>query len=193
MNKTEPQSTPEQGPGESSGRASWRVQLGFLIFIVSIGWPVLVPVLTLWGVSAASIATFSGVMLIASELLLLAGAAVAGKEGFDFIKQRVFGFLKSYGPPQKVSRTRYRIGLVLFLVPLLFGWAAPYFGHHVPGYESSPVTYAIGGDLMLLISLFLLGGDFWDKLHSLFLHDATANITKKDTAELQSAKVLPEL
>ncbi len=32
---------------------------------------------------------------------------------------------------------------------------------------------------MLLTSLFLLGGDFWDKLRSLFLRDATAMIPKK--------------
>ena len=120
-------------------------------------------------------------MLVLAELLMLAGAAIAGKEGFAFIKQNVFGFLKSYGPPQRVSKTRYQIGLVMFALPLLFGWAAPYFGHHLPGYETNPIAFAIVGDLVLLISLFLLGGDFWDKLHSLFLYDARVELPSRST------------
>ena len=31
----------------------------------------------------------------------------------------------------------------------------------------------VAGDLLLLASLFVLGGDFWDKLRSLFSHGAT--------------------
>ena len=31
-----------------------------------------------------------------------------------------------------------------------------------------------GGDLLLLTSLFVLGGDFWDKLRALFFHQAKA-------------------
>lgn len=38
---------------------------------------------------------------------------------------------------------------------------------------------AIAFDLPLLASLFVRGADFWDKLRSLFSHDATVVITKK--------------
>jgi hypothetical protein len=31
-------------------------------------------------------------------------------------------------------------------------------------------AYAIGGDLLLLASLFVLGGDFWDKIRALFVY-----------------------
>jgi hypothetical protein len=172
-------STTPAAATETPRRTVWRVRLGFAIFVVSIGWPILVPLLSLLRVSGTAIASFSGVMLIASELLMLAGAAVAGKQGFSLIKQRVFGFLKSYGPPAKVGRTRYRIGLVSFVAPLLLGWLAPYFGHHIPGYESHTIAYAVCGDLMLLASLLLLGGDFWEKLRSLFVHEATALFPKK--------------
>ena len=99
-------------------RAGWRTRTGLTLLLVSIGWPVLVPVLPLLGVSARGIAAFSGVMVIAAELMLVAGAAVAGKEGFALIKAKVFGWLRSYGPPRTVSRRRYRIGLVMFALPL---------------------------------------------------------------------------
>ena len=146
----------------------WRTTLAFAIFVVSIGWPILIPILPLLGVSATAIAAFSGVMVVAAELMLIAGAAIAGKEGFAFIKATVFGFLRSYGPPREVSRTRYTIGLMMFATPIIFGWASPYFGHHLPGFETSPLIYAVAGDVLLLISLFVLGGAFWDKLRSLF-------------------------
>ena len=56
----------------------------------------------------------------------------------------------------------------------MFGWASPYFGHHLPGFSSGQLIYAFVGDVLLLISLFVLGGDFWDKLHSLFRYNAYA-------------------
>ncbi len=96
----------------------WRTTVGFVLFIASIGWPVLIPILRLLGGSATATAAFSGVMVVAAELLLIAGAAVAGKEGFAFIKAKVFGFLRACGPPRQVSRPRYTIGLVMFAIPL---------------------------------------------------------------------------
>lgn len=117
-------------------QAGWRVKLGFAIFAASIGWPVFIPILLALGVSTTTTAAISGVMIVAAEFMLIAGAAIAGKEGFAFIKAKVFGFLRSYGPPREVSRLRYTVGLVMFATPLAFGWASPYFGHHLPGFEN---------------------------------------------------------
>jgi hypothetical protein len=159
-------------------QAGWQVKVGFAIFVASIGWPVLIPVLPLLGVSATATAAFSAVMLVAAEFMLLAGAAIAGKEGFAYIKATVFSFLKSYGPPNQIGRTRYTLGLVMFTIPLVFAWATPYFAHYIPGFEAGRLIYAVAFDLLLLISLFVLGGDFWDKLRSLFIHGAYAVIPK---------------
>jgi hypothetical protein len=171
---------------EGRPQASWRIKIGFAIFVVSIGWPILIPILSALGMPATAIAAFSGVMVVAAELMLIAGAAIAGKEGFAFIKSTVFGFLRSYGPPSEVSRLRYTVGLVMFATPVAFGWATPYFGHHLPGFEHGQLIYAIVGDVLLLISLFVLGGGFWDKLRSLFKHNAYAVIPDKPAAERKS-------
>ena len=167
-------------------KVGWQVQVGFAIFVASIGWPVLLPVLPLLGVSTTTTAAFGGVMVVAAELMLIAGAAIAGKEGFAFIKKTVFGFLRSYGPPREVSRTRYTIGLVMFTVPLVFGWASPYIGHHLPGFEDGALIYAVVGDVLVLSSLFVLGGDFWDKLRSLFQHNSYAIFPDKLATEGES-------
>jgi len=162
--------------------SQWRVRIGLALFIASIGWPLLIPVLSFLGLSGGSVAAFTGTMVVAAELLLLAAAAIAGKTGFALIKARVLGFAKSFAPPQQVSRARYTVGLVLFVIPLLLGWVAPYLPRNIPLLQEHVLPIAITGDMLLVVSLFLLGGDFWDKLHSLFLHRAKAPIPEMHPA-----------
>jgi hypothetical protein len=153
----------------------WRLKLGVALFGLSIALPVLgVPLIVAMGLSATTVATISGVMLVGAEVLGIVAVAVMGKSGFAYIKNRVFGFLKQYGPPAEVSRTRYTIGLVMFAVPIVFGWLAPYATDLIPGYTGNELTYGIIGDMLLLVSLFVLGGDFWDKLRALFIGGAKA-------------------
>ena len=132
------------------------------------------PLVAALGLSAAVTASASGALLVLAELLGLAAVATMGKSGFAYLKSRIFGFLKPYAPPAEVSRARYTVGLVMFAVPIVFGWLAPYASDMVPGYQGNELTFAVVGDLLLLASLFVLGGDFWDKLRALFIHSAKA-------------------
>jgi hypothetical protein len=153
--------------------AGWRFKLGVTLFALSLLGPlVIMPLIAGSNLSAAMVTSISGAILIGAEILLVAAAAVMGKSGYAYIKNRAFGFLKQYAPPKEVSRVRYNIGLVIFAVPILFGWLAPYAGTLIPGYEGNVITFAVIGDLLLLISLFVLGGEFWDKLGALFIHNA---------------------
>lgn len=136
-----------------------------------------IPLITATDLPTKWKAGISGLLAIGiPELLWLAAIAVMGKEGFTFIKRRFFSVFKKVAPPDAVSRTRYRIGLVLFLLPILFGWLVPYAPHLVPGYGTHSFAMNLGGDLVLISSLFVLGGDFWDKIKSLFMHKAKAQI-----------------
>jgi hypothetical protein len=159
-------------PSENQA-AGWRLKLGAVVFALSIVLLVAgLPLVAALGLSAGMTASVSGGLLLSSEVLGLAAIAVMGKSGYAYIKNRIFGVLKRYGPPKKVSRLRYRIGLVMFCVPILFGWLSPYVSEWIPGFSSYPLPYGLGGDLLLVASLFVLGGDFWDKIRSLFLYDA---------------------
>jgi len=64
------------------------------------------------------------------------------------------------------------VGLVLFCFPLFLGWLLPYFTDLIPVYEEKKLWINLSGDLMILISLFVLGGDFWDKIRSLFVYNS---------------------
>jgi hypothetical protein len=159
--------------------AGWRFKLGVVLFGLSLALLLLgVPLVAVMGLSATTVATISGAMLAGSEVLGIVAIAVMGKNGYAYIKKRVFGFLKRYGPPAEVSRSRYTIGLFMFAVPIVFGWVSPYAADLIPGYLGNEFTYGIIGDLLLLVSLFVLGGDFWDKLRALFVHGARAVFPK---------------
>ena len=153
--------------------SSWRLKLGVVLFLLSIALPLLgIPMVAAFGLSTTMTASVSGGLLVGAEVLGLLAVAVMGKSGFAFIKTRIFGFLKQYGPPKDVSRRRYTIGLVMFFVPVFFGWVSIYVPDFIPGFTSNPLAYAISGDLLLLMSLIVLGGNFWDKIRALFIYDA---------------------
>lgn len=157
----------------------WRLKLGVALFGLSIVFPVLgIPLVAVLGLSAGTVGTVSAALLGGSELLGLVAVAVMGKSGYAFIKNRVFGFLKQHGPPAEVGRIRYTIGLVMFTLPIVLGWLTPYAADLIPGYQGHEPTYGVIGDLLLLASLFILGGDFWDKLRALYIHGAKAVFPK---------------
>ena len=149
----------------------WRLKLGVAIFVISILLPVAgIPLVAALGLSGTLTASVSGALLVGAEVLGVLAVAVMGKPGYLFIKSRVLGVLKQYGPPKEVGRARYNIGLVMFVLPILFGWVTLYLSEWIPNLEDNVFAYAIGGDLLLLASLFVLGGDFWDKIRALFIY-----------------------
>jgi hypothetical protein len=153
-----------------------------IIFVTGFLTPLLIPFVTSSNLSTGWKATLSGLLALGiPELFMIIAAAVAGKEGFSYIKSKIFGFLKKHGPPDTVSKTRYRIGLVLFQIPIIVGWLLPYFTHLIPSYEKNSSLINVVGDVVLITSLFVLGGDFWDKLRSLFIYGATVILPAKNS------------
>jgi hypothetical protein len=172
-------SAKETGRSDHSAKtppvAGWRFHLGVALFAVSLLGPLLlIPFVASLDFSGATIASISSFILIGAEILLLAAAAIMGKDGYAYLKSTALGFLKRYGPPQRVGRARYWFGLALFVAPILFGLLSPYLAPFIPGYQGNEIGFALAGDGLLLASLFVLGGDFWDKLRALFIHDAKA-------------------
>lgn len=149
----------------------WRLKLGVAIFVFSILLPVAgIPLVAALGLSGTMTASVSGAFLVGAEVLGFLAVAVMGKPGYLFIKSRFLGLLKQYGPPTEVGRARYNTGLVMFVLPILFGWVTLYVSEWIPNLEDNLFAYAIGGDMLLLASLFVLGGDFWDKIRALFVY-----------------------
>jgi hypothetical protein len=160
------------GKNEQSG-SGWRLRLGLTIFIIGFASPFLIPVIAASDLPSGWKTAISGALAIGiPELFSIIAIAIMGRAGFDVIKARFFSFIKRHGPPERVSKNRYRVGLVMFSLPLLFGWLGLYFAQYIPVYEANLLAINIIGDLLLLSSLLVLGGDFWDKIRGLFIHDA---------------------
>ena len=155
----------------------WRFRAGILFFVLWLICPVFIPLVYATGLPTSWKATLSGLLVLGiPQACGLLAVVLLGKEGFNYLKGRFFGFFRKLAPPDRVSRTRYRIGLVLFVIPLFFGWLAPYAPEWIPGYEEHRFIINVTGDLMFFSSLFVLGGDFWDKVRALFLHEAKVQI-----------------
>jgi hypothetical protein len=157
----------------------WRFRIGVSLFVSGCLSPLCIPLVTATSLSTAWKTTLSGLLMLGiPELFWLVAAAIMGKPGFNYLKAKVFGTFKRYALPERVSRTRYRIGLIMLVIPLLYGWLDPYASQLISGYEKHQVVLAIAGDVLLLASLFVLGGEFWDKLRALFIYEAQAQFAQ---------------
>ena len=149
------------------------VGAGVLIF----GWlcPLFVPLVLRSSLSGEWKTTLSGLLLLGiPEVFTLAAVAILGKPGFEYLKGILYGWLRRLAPPDAVSVARYRVGLVMFLLPLFFSVLSVYVPDLIPGFVAHPMVFAVTGDVMFFTSFFVLGGDFWDKIRSLFVHGAKA-------------------
>ena len=152
-----------------------RLYVGVTFLILSFVCPlfgILVAQLDLpLGVKASLIGLLS---LGIPEVLIIAAAATLGKENYEIIKVRCIGYLKRLVPSAKVGRIRYNIGLVMFILPLIPAYVQAYIPRWLPDDSAERLYINLAADLMFIASLFVLGGDFWDKLRSLFSYEAKA-------------------
>jgi hypothetical protein len=137
------------------------------------------------GLSTAESAALIGGILLAVEVLWFASISLLGKEGFNTVKQRAFGWLKlSSGP---ISRARHRFGVTLLLgcilldmllnsaivladlffktdgdlTPMLLGMN---FEQQTTVYIATQILTTIG----VIAAVLILGGDFWERLKKAF-------------------------
>lgn len=152
---------------------AWRFTLGVLSFCLAFAPHVVLGLLIITGAPPRTIGAFAAISFTLNKVFLLGSIVLLGRPGFNRLKQHVTGRLRAYALPDEVGPWRYRIGLVLFVLPLIFAWKAPYVTELMPTIGRHSTTAAIVTDVILLISLFVLGGGFWDKLRALFVRSAT--------------------
>jgi len=108
------------------------------------------------------------------EIACICAVALLGKAFVEAVKTRIKGFFvrkKPVAPPKPIGRTQHAIGVTLFFMSFL-----PYpvvegvliFGHPM-GRDLNYLVYAmLAGDVIFIVSLFILGGEFWERLKRLF-------------------------
>ena len=157
---------------------------GAVIFFAGNSAPLAIPFVAASSLSEGWKTGLSGLMLFCiPELATLLAVVVLGKAGFNALKAQIFGWASRTLLPDKVSRTRHHIGLILFLIPFFIGWVSPYAFEVMPELTKHQLIVAISGDVTLIVGLCLMGGQAWDKLRALFVYDAQVAFPSTATTE----------
>jgi hypothetical protein len=153
---------------------NWKYYLGMALFVYSfipICTTELVFFLPLSKTVAASVAV---VYLGSGEVAFFAAIALLGKPFINAMKakiKRVFLPSRVSGPAKPIGKTRHYVGVSLFFISFL-----PYPGIEAtllfrdPGHINLTTLLAVMflSDALFIASLFILGGEFWERLKKLF-------------------------
>lgn len=124
--------------------------------------------------SASFKAMLWSVLFFAPEVGTLLGAAIMGKENYERFKTAAFATIGRIKPAGDIGVWRHRVGLVMFCLPILPTYVQAFKPEWLPDDSMWRWIVKIVADAIFITSLFVLGGDFWDKLHALFLREARA-------------------
>ena len=115
-----------------------------------------------------------GVFWISAPLMKIGSVAILGKSSYAWINYQIHYFYHKVTKPHQITPLRYNIGLVMFVLPFLPNYLISFMPHLIPISLHIRYSIIIASDLVFLTSLFVLGGDFWDKLRALFIYKAKA-------------------
>ena len=154
----------------------WRYYTGLTLLALSVILPLaalaIVPML---GLSTAVAAGIIGVATVGSpEVLTIAAIAFLGRDTFNYFKYKFLKMLKRKMVTRRVSKARYYFGLALFVGSALPLYLKGFFPDLLPGDEQTKVMIILVSEFIAFASIFILGGEFWEKLKALFLWDAPA-------------------
>ena len=161
-----------------------KLYLGIFLFVLAC----VVPLFGFWvatlNLPLALKGTIIGLLTVGGpEVLALLAVAILGKEAFDLIADKAKSYLAKLMPHGSVGKTRYKIGLVLFLLPIVPTYVQGYMPVFLPDASPARLYVNMCADLMFITSLFVLGGDFWDKLRALFIYDAKAHFNQPNSTQ----------
>lgn len=184
----------------SDAPADWRFKAGIAIFISAFAVWLLVPLAAATGASPTRIAALAGMIFVGNKVLLLACIAVMGKAGFQRLKSLAFRFARGLlsngadraGDPRgPIGPVRHAIGLTLFCVPLGSAMLESYVFLFWPGLRPNLWQLESLGDVLLIASFFVLGGDFWSKIRALFIRGAVV-IDPRDSRDSLERGAMPD-
>jgi len=120
-----------------------------------------------------------GVFWLTAPSMKIASVAILGKPSYLYIKSKFQSHFQRIFKTRHESRLRYNIGLFLFCLPVVPTYIMAYAPMFFSSIFSIRLILNISFDGIFIVSLFVLGGDFWDKLKALFIFSAKAKFEEK--------------
>ncbi|KFJ42610.1 transporter suffix domain-containing protein [Francisella philomiragia] len=152
----------------------WKYYLGLLLFILSfVPYIVVFCIMPFLGLSTSSYLAISSILLVSAEGIFLISVMLLGKVIIDTIKSAIKTIFKSAFTTQKpISRKRHSIGLVMFFASLVYPTLLLemilIFDKISQVGQLNMMFVLFSGDIIFVASFFVLGGDFINKLKSVF-------------------------
>jgi len=111
---------------------------------------------------------------VSAPLMKISSIAILGKASYLWIRYQMHTIYHRITKSHDVSRLRYNIGLIMFILPFIPNYVISFTPHLIPTSLTIHYFIVITADLIFFGSLFVLGGDFWDKLRALLIYSAKA-------------------
>jgi NADH:ubiquinone oxidoreductase subunit H len=147
----------------------WRFYVGIAALILSLILPLFALLVPLLGLSVAESAVVVGFLIAGGpEIIGLVGIALLGRNAFQYFAYRIKHVVRQVVLPKRVSKTRYYVGLTINLASLLPLYIYGYFPTWLPSGDTR-IHILAAADVSFILSMFILGGEFWEKFRRLFI------------------------
>jgi hypothetical protein len=114
-----------------------------------------------------------------APIMKISSIAILGKPSYLWIKYKFWHLFVKITKPHAVSRLRYNIGLVMFCLPIIPNYIMSFAPNLIADAYPTRLIINICIDAIFIGSMFVLGGDFWDKLRAIFTYTAKAKFEKE--------------
>ncbi len=152
-------------------KKDWKYYLGMSLIGYSVLPIIIVAIMPFMGMSLAQSGAFAVVFLASGEIAFLCAAALLGKEFLAALKKKVMALFKRTHKPRPLSQNWHRFGITLLVASTL-----PYYAvliyllvfSHKEAELNFLAWTLVGGEVAFIAGLFILGGQFWERLKHLF-------------------------
>jgi hypothetical protein len=154
-------------------KKGWRFYSGMAALILSCIMPLTAVAVPWLGLPASYSVVLAGALVAGGpEVLCVVAIALLGKETFEYFMYRAKSVLRRIFIDRPVSKTRYYVCLAIILLSWLPAYLYAYFPGAAPG-DSMRIYILAAMDLAFVASVFLMGGEFWDKVRRIFIYEGT--------------------
>lgn len=150
-------------------KKDWQFYTGMAALILSFMMPLFALLVPLFGLSVAQSAFLMGFLIAGvPDVIFLIAIALLGKDTLQYFIYRMKKTVREAVILKPVSKTRYYVGLTISLLSWLPLYLYGYFPTVLPSGDAR-IYILIAADISFIVSVFLMGEQFWDKFRHLFI------------------------
>jgi hypothetical protein len=161
-------------PQNETVKRDWKFYLGLALLVFSAIPICTVELVMLLPLTKTQALSLGAVYLASGEGAFLLAVALLGKPFIQAVKSKIKAFLsrpKDAAPAGPIGKTRHYVGVSLFLLsfsPYVITEIAILFVNLDAAGLRILLILLLSGDVMCVVSLLVLGEEFWGRLQALF-------------------------